>query len=76
MVEDAYRRGRDDALSEGEARRDRLLSVDDAAARLGVRRKRAYEMLGDGRLELGERTLRATERSVDELIDAARRRPA
>lgn len=53
----------------------RLLTVDAAAARLGVPRKRIYEMLSDGRLErvqLGERTLRTTERSVVELINRAR----
>lgn len=76
LVEDAYRRGRDDALAEADGQTGRLLTVDEAAARLGVTRKRVYEMLADGRLErvqLGERTLRTTERSIIELIDAARR---
>lgn len=75
MVEDAYRRGREDALADMNGRAGRLLAVDEAAARLGVTRKRIYEMLGDGRLErvqLGERTLRTTERSVIELIGSAR----
>lgn len=78
LVEDAYRRGRDDALAEADGRHGRLLTVDEAATRLGVTRKRIYQMLADGRLErvqLGERTLRTTERSVTALIDAARRTP-
>lgn len=75
LVEDAYRRGREDALADEDGSVGRLLTVDEAAARLGVPRKRIYEMLADGRLErvqLGERTLRTTERSVVDLINCAR----
>lgn len=75
LVEDAYRRGRADALAEEVNGPDRLLSVHMAADVLGVSRKRVYELMAAGRLErveLGERTLRTTERSVRALVESAR----